>query len=42
MVRVKKVNYGDAGDQMVFLILNAIEAIAVMLTFKPFLVERTR
>ncbi|XP_047974312.1 protein ZINC INDUCED FACILITATOR-LIKE 1-like isoform X1 [Salvia hispanica] len=30
------------GDQMVFLILNAIEAIAVMLTFKPFLVERTR
>ncbi|XP_042029522.1 protein ZINC INDUCED FACILITATOR-LIKE 1-like [Salvia splendens] len=30
------------GDQMVFLILNVIEAIAVLLTFKPFLVERTR
>ncbi|KAL8061807.1 hypothetical protein ABFS82_02G107400 [Erythranthe guttata] len=28
------------GDQMVFLILNVIEAIAVVLTFKPFLVER--
>ncbi|KAL7120309.1 hypothetical protein ACP275_02G115700 [Erythranthe tilingii] len=28
------------GDQMVFFILNVIEAIAVVLTFKPFLVER--
>ncbi|KAK4414266.1 protein ZINC INDUCED FACILITATOR 1 [Sesamum alatum] len=28
------------GDQMVFFILNIIEAIAVLMTFKPFLVER--
>ncbi|KAI3445203.1 hypothetical protein Pfo_001868 [Paulownia fortunei] len=28
------------GDQMVFFILNVIEAIGVLLTFKPFLVER--
>ncbi|KAH6772443.1 hypothetical protein C2S52_004763 [Perilla frutescens var. hirtella] len=28
------------GDQMVFFVLNVFEAIAVMLTFKPFLVER--
>ncbi|GER30109.1 zinc induced facilitator-like 1 [Striga asiatica] len=28
------------GDQMVFLVLNVIEATGVILTFKPFLVER--
>ncbi|KAK6119176.1 hypothetical protein DH2020_047080 [Rehmannia glutinosa] len=28
------------GDEMVFFILNVIEAIGVLLTFKPFLVER--
>ncbi|KAL0397369.1 UNVERIFIED_CONTAM: protein ZINC INDUCED FACILITATOR-LIKE 1 [Sesamum calycinum] len=28
------------GDQMVFFILNIIEAIGVLMTFKPFLVER--
>ncbi|XP_057980961.1 protein ZINC INDUCED FACILITATOR-LIKE 1 [Malania oleifera] len=28
------------GDQMVFFILNVIEALAVLMTFKPFLVER--
>lgn len=28
------------GDQMVFFILNVIEAIGVLMTFKPFLIER--
>ncbi|KAG8391066.1 hypothetical protein BUALT_Bualt01G0149200 [Buddleja alternifolia] len=28
------------GDEMVFFVLNVIEAIAVLMTFKPFLVER--
>ncbi|KAI6676714.1 hypothetical protein NL676_037510 [Syzygium grande] len=28
------------GDQMVFFILNVVEAIGVLMTFKPFLVER--
>ncbi|PIN17196.1 Permease of the major facilitator superfamily [Handroanthus impetiginosus] len=28
------------GDQMVFFVLNVVEAIAVLMTFKPFLVER--
>ncbi|KAL6326372.1 hypothetical protein AAG906_007877 [Vitis piasezkii] len=30
------------GDQMVFLILNVVEAIGVLMTFKPFLVQRPR
>ncbi|XP_034705604.1 protein ZINC INDUCED FACILITATOR-LIKE 1-like isoform X1 [Vitis riparia] len=30
------------GDQMVFLILNVVEAIGVLMTFKPFLVQRRR
>ncbi|KAH6771570.1 zinc induced facilitator-like 1 [Perilla frutescens var. hirtella] len=30
------------GDQMVFFVLNVIEVIGVLMTFKPFLVERRR
>ncbi|GFQ08344.1 probable peptide/nitrate transporter at3g43790 [Phtheirospermum japonicum] len=37
----KRLNAGFLpGDQMVFFILNVIEAIGVIMTFKPFLVER--
>eukprot|EP00261_Vitis_vinifera_P038870 XP_019080113.1 PREDICTED: protein ZINC INDUCED FACILITATOR-LIKE 1 isoform X3 [Vitis vinifera] len=30
------------GDQMIFFILNVVEAIAVLMTFKPFLVRRSQ